>query len=72
MGKIRERFRGRQFWRYINKVVFFGLYTLFIIGIMEFPQYLHYLILGYFVAIPTYIALVLDHLREMEKRRVEN
>lgn len=68
LREIRERFRGRDFWRGINKFIGVGLYTAFLVGIMAFPMYLGYLILGYVIVIPSYTTVFINHLREMEKK----
>lgn len=64
---IRERFRGREFWRGANRFIGVSLYTLLLVGVMAFPMYLGYLILAYVVVIPSYVAFFINHLREMEK-----
>lgn len=68
LREIRERFRGREFWRGTNKIIGVSLYTLLLVGIMAFPMYLGYLILVYIIIIPSYVAVFINHLREMEKK----
>lgn len=65
---LRQRFKGREFWRNINRGIFIGLYTTLILGVMIFPQYLGYVFLGMAIVVPSYIAFFVNHLREMEKR----
>lgn len=65
---IKIRVRGRDFWRTLNRIIGIGLYTVIIVGIMVFPQYLMYVFFGMAVIVPSYVALFIDHLRKMEKR----
>ena len=66
--ELRARFRGREFWRGFNRFLGIGLYTVLLVGVMVFPRYLGYLILGYIIVIPSYIAFFINHLREREKQ----
>ena len=68
LAELRLRFRGREFWRTVNKIIGVGLYSVVIIGIMAFPMYLIYVFFGMAVVVPTYVALFINHLREMDKR----
>lgn len=67
--RFRERYRGREFWRGANRGIGVILYTILLVGMMAFPMYLGWLILGYVVVIPSYGFLFVNHLREMEKQR---
>jgi len=68
LREFRAKFRGREFWRNINRFIGIGLYTVVIVGIMVFPKYLIYVFFGMAIVVPSYIALFINHLREMEKR----
>ena len=65
---LREKFRGRNFWRVMNRILGIGLYTVLLVGVLAFPMYLGYLMLGYIIVIPSYVAFFEHHLRESEKR----
>lgn len=67
--EFKTRFRGREFWRSLNKILFIGIYTLLFIMTFLFRQYIIHIIIGLAVLVPTYGWFYTNHLREMEKRR---
>lgn len=69
---FKRRFRGREFWRSLNKMLFIGIYTLLVVVLFLFRQYMWHLIIALVVFIPSYDALYQRHMREMEKRRKAN
>ena len=66
--ELRQKFRGREAWRTINKTLFVGIYSLLIFGVMLIPRYLGWIGLTLAIFLPSYIAFFSNHLREMEKR----
>jgi len=66
--ELRERIRGREFWRNINRSLFIGIYTVFVVGVLAFPMYLGWVLFGLVIVVPSYITFFINHLREMEKR----
>ncbi len=70
--EFRLRFRGREFWRSINKGIFVGIYSTLVFGVMLFPMFLGWIGLIIAIFLPSYIAFFINHLREMEKRKKGN
>ncbi|GAI80539.1 unnamed protein product [marine sediment metagenome] len=66
---IRELFRGREFWRSINKFLGIVVYTIVFVGIMSFPMYLGYVFFVLAITVPSYVAFFINHLREMEREK---
>jgi len=66
---LKARFRGRQAWRTINNVLFVGIYSLVLFGMMLIPpKIMLWVGIGLAIFLPSYVALFVNHLREMEKR----
>ena len=65
---LRAKFRGREFWKGLNRFIGIGIYTVLILGVLLFPMYLGYVMFGFAVIIPSYITFFINHLRKMEKR----
>lgn len=66
---LRERLRGREAWRSINKVLIVGIYTILVFGSMVFRQYMGWVLLGVAFFASIYINFFTNHLRNMEKLR---
>ncbi len=69
---IRERFRGREFWRSINKTLFLIIYTILFLGAVLFRQYLYIMFVILAILVPSYSTLFVNHLRNMEKEEKGN
>ena len=68
---LRERFRGREFWRTLNKAIIVVVYTTLIIGAFAFRINMWVMLIELLVlaiVIPIYVAFFIDHLRKMEKK----
>jgi len=72
LRNLRYRLRGREFWRQLNRSLFIGIYSLLIISVLVFPQYILWILLGVVIFLPSYIAFFINHLREMEKKKKGN
>lgn len=72
LRNLRYRFRGREFWRQLNRSLFIGIYSLLIISVLIFPQHILWILLGVVIFLPSYIAFFINHLREMEKNKKGN
>ncbi|MFW9968756.1 MAG: hypothetical protein ACFFDF_01060 [Candidatus Odinarchaeota archaeon] len=65
---LKERFKGREFWKNINRTLGIGIYSILVFGILLFPKLMLNVLLAMGIIIPSYIAFFLNHLREMEGR----
>lgn len=66
--ELRQKFKGREFWRTLNKSLFIGIYSLLVFGVLLFPAYIGWIGLVLAIFLPSYIALFVNHLREMERQ----
>ena len=64
---IKERVRGREFWRNINRALILIIYTILLLGALLFRQYLYIPLIVLAIFIPSYSTLFINHLRNMEK-----
>ncbi|HEC40454.1 hypothetical protein LCGC14_0957790 [marine sediment metagenome] len=67
--RFKERFIGREFWRSLNRAIILAVYSVLIFGFMLFPMYLGWILLGLAVTIPSYAALFINYLRNVESER---
>jgi len=72
---LKERLRGREGWRSLNKTLILVIYTILICGALAFQQNMWIILitlLALAVAIPSYVSFFINHLRKMEKKEKGN
>ena len=73
--KFKERFRGREGWRSLNRTMFWVIYTMLIGGALTFQINMWILLtmlLMLAIFIPSYVAFFINHLRIKEKEEKGN
>ncbi|KKN17697.1 hypothetical protein LCGC14_0963300 [marine sediment metagenome] len=61
-----EKFKGREFWRSLNLVIIMVLYTILFFGMILFPKYLWWMLLGVAIFIPSYGIIYITHTKNIE------
>ena len=72
---LKERLKGREGWRSLNKTFIVVIYTILIVGALAFQQNMWIMLttlLVLAIAIPIYVAFFINHLRNMEKKKKGN
>ncbi len=68
---LKERLKGREFWRSLNKAIYAVIYTMLIFGALAFRQnmwIMWIMLIALAIVIPIYMSFFIDHLRKMEKK----
>jgi len=72
---LKERLKGREGWRSLNKTFIVVIYTILIVGALAFRQNMWIMLITLLVlaiAIPIYVSFFINHLRNMEKKEKGN
>ena len=72
---LKERLKGREGWRSLNKTFIAVIYTILIVGAVAFRQNMWIMLIMLLVLaifIPSYTSFFINHLRNMEKKEKGN
>lgn len=69
---LREKFRGRDFWRNTNRIIGWGAYSIFLVSAFVMPQNIWWLLMGYVIILPGYGYYYKSRMLEQEKARKGN
>lgn len=72
---LKERLKGREGWRSLNKAIIGVIYTILIIGALAIRQNMWIMLttlLVMAIGIPSYVSFFINHLRNMEKKEKGN
>lgn len=72
LENFRDKFRGRDFWTSLNRIIGWTAYTVFMISAFVIPQYIGWVILGFIIILPLYGNYYKSYMLEQEKQRKGN
>lgn len=69
---FRDKFRGRDFWTSLNRIIGWTAYTIFMVSAFVVPQHIWMVILGFVIILPLYGYYYKNYMLEQEKQRKGN
>lgn len=69
LEKLKEDFKGREFWRKLNCIIVIGIYTFLIVGAGAFRQYFWWILIVMAFFILLYIIFWISYLRYKEREK---
>lgn len=68
LKKLKKRFRGRERWRTVNKIIFVVLYSVLLSSVMIPPLFINigWIFLGFIMILPSYYGYYEHHMKIVE------